>query len=361
MGPATNTAASPAQSILDNISTGVLLLDAGLRIRYANFGAEVLLQTSARRLAGESPDQVAGFGRGLLQRLRESVRTGHPFTEHGVVLALPGGRTVTVDCTVSPMQEPGAGEELLVEMLPVGHLQRMTKEQRLLAQNQAAHGLVRGLAHEIKNPLGGIRGAAQLLERELPSPELAEYTRIIIEEADRLQALVDRMLGPRQLPQPRWVNIHQVLERVRQLVAAEAPPSIRIRRDYDPAIPELRADPDQLIQVFLNLVRNAVEALGGQGQITLRTRVQRQVTIGSRRHRLVLVAEVADNGPGVPAEVGQDIFYPMVTGRPEGTGMGLAIAQSLVNRHGGLIEYESEPGHTVFRILLPLERKHEQS
>ncbi len=219
--------------------------------------------------------------------------------------------------------------------------------------------MIRGLAHEIKNPLGGLRGAAQLLERELPDPQLTEYTKIIIDEADRLQNLLNRMLGPNTLPNLRETNIHHVLERVRSLVLAEAPPGIEITRDYDPSIPNLNADSDQLIQAALNLVRNAVQALGQHGSIILRTRAQRQITIGHERHRLVLTLEVIDNGPGIPQEIQERIFYPMVTGHANGTGLGFSIAQSLINRHGGLIECTSEPGNTIFRILLPLENAHD--
>jgi two-component system nitrogen regulation sensor histidine kinase GlnL len=247
----------------------------------------------------------------------------------------------------------------LVELLQVDRHLRIAREENLIAQQSTARALVRGLAHEIKNPLGGLRGAAQLLERELPDESLTEYTRIIIDEADRLQLLVDRMLGPNSLPNKRELNVHEVLERVRALVQGELPAAIRIQRDYDPSIPPLQADRDLLIQAVLNIVRNAVQALGESGVITLRTRTQRQFTIGSRRHRLVARLEIVDNGPGIPPELIEQIFYPMVTGRSDGTGLGLSIAQSLVNQHGGLIECASRPGETVFTLLLPLESKDE--
>ena len=235
---------------------------------------------------------------------------------------------------------------------------RISREEHLLSQHQATQALIKGLAHEIKNPLGGLRGAAQLLERELPDPALREYTRIIIDEADRLQALMNRMIGPSRMPTRARVNIHNVLEHVRGLVLAEYPSGPLVLRDYDPSIPELTADQDRLIQAFLNIARNAAAATGVDGQLELRTRVLRQFTIGSRRHRLVLLTEISDNGPGIPEEIKDRIFFPMVSGHPSGTGLGLAIAQELINQHGGLIEYESRPGNTRFYVYLPLESEH---
>jgi two-component system nitrogen regulation sensor histidine kinase GlnL len=215
------------------------------------------------------------------------------------------------------------------------------------------------LAHEIKNPLGGLRGAAQLLERELPDPNLREYTRIIIDEADRLQTLMNRMIGPNRMLTRGLVNIHNVLEHVRGLMQAEFPNGPRVSRDYDPSIPDLTADQDHLIQAFLNLARNACAAAGIAGFIELRTRVLRQFTIGNQRHRLVLRVEVLDNGPGIPEELKDHIFFPMVSGQKGGTGLGLPIAQELISQHGGLIECESRPGETRFFVYLPLESEHE--
>ncbi len=238
----------------------------------------------------------------------------------------------------------------MVELTQLDRHLRIAREENLLEQHQVARQLVRGLAHEIKNPLGGLRGAAQLLERELVDEDLKEYTRIIIGEADRLRGLVNRMLGPNQLPQMRTCNIHQIVEHVRNLVAAEEHAELTLIRDYDPSIPDFRADPEQLIQALLNIVRNAAQALQGKGQIILRTRAQRQITIGQKRHKLVVRVDVIDNGPGIPDEMLETIFYPMVTGHAEGTGLGLSIAQSLVNVHGGTIECSSRPGHTEFTI-----------
>ncbi|MGZ4995810.1 MAG: nitrogen regulation protein NR(II), partial [Methylobacter sp.] len=242
--------------------------------------------------------------------------------------------------------------EILVELQQVDSHLRISKEERLLTQQNTARLLVRGLAHEIKNPLGGLRGAAQLLDLELTDPELKEYTRIIIAESDRLQGLMDKMLGPNKLPNKKALNIHEVLERVRQLVQVES--SLTIKSDYDPSIPDILADKDQLIQAILNIAKNAVQALNGKGDITIKTRIHRQVTIGRKRYKLAVKCDIIDNGPGIDADMMNQIFYPMITGRADGTGLGLSIAQALINQHNGLIECTSEPGNTVFSIFLPI-------
>lgn len=340
------------QGVIENLQTAVLLFDDKLRLRYVNPAGEMLLAASVGRLFGASAEQLLSSAP-LVKALGEAVHSGHPFTERELVLETAPGQRVTVDVTATPLTEPGR-RELLLEMNQVDRQLRIIREESLLAQTATTRVLVRGLAHEINNPLGGLRGAAQLLEREFQSEELKEYTRIIISEADRLQNLVNRMLGPNALPKRQEVNIHEVLERVRQVARAAAPDGTHIVCDYDPSIPEIPADQDQLIQAILNLVRNAVQAVSGQGEIVLRTRTLRQYTIGHTRHKLVIRIDVADNGPGIPPEVKEAIFLPMVTGRPDGTGLGLPIAQSLINQHGGLIECESQPGNTVFTVLLPL-------
>jgi two-component system nitrogen regulation sensor histidine kinase GlnL len=214
--------------------------------------------------------------------------------------------------------------------------------------------MIKQLAHEIKNPLGGLRGAAQLLERELQGESLREYTQVIIGEADRLAALVDSMAGPNRAPSKTQINVHEICEHVYHLVRAEAGAAIVVDRDYDPSLPNATLDRNQIIQALLNVARNALQALSGSGRISFRTRALSNVTIGSARHRLVASVQVEDNGPGVPAELRSSIFYPLVTGRANGSGLGLAVAQELVTRNGGLIEFESEPGRTVFTLLLPL-------
>ena len=251
-------------------------------------------------------------------------------------------------------------DEVIVELLPVEQQTRQEREERLLDQAQANKELIRNLAHEIKNPLGGIRGSAQLLEMELDDKELTEYTQVIIHEADRLQTLVDRLLAPHRRPHVVGdVNIHEVCERVRALILAEFPRGLKVVRDYDISIPEFRGDREQLIQAVLNIAHNAAQALQervaqGDAQITLKTRILRQVTFGKQRYRLALELHVMDNGPGVPDSIKDRIFFPLISGREGGSGLGLTLAQTFVQQHHGLIECDSEPGRTDFKILIPL-------
>ena len=353
-------ATEAAQRILDNLTTAVLTFDSELRLTAINPAGEMLFEVSAKKIVGQQLADLLPQGRPLTRLLAHTLNVRNSLTTRGLRLELPGDRHLTVDCSVTPLSEvrdpiePGS-PALLVELRQIDRLLRLTREENMLDRQAANRAVMRGLAHEIKNPLGGLRGAAQLLERELPGNALKEYTRIIIGEADRLRSLVNRMLGPNQLPQMRPCNIHQVVEHVRNLVSAEGHDGLQLIRDYDPSIPDFLADPEQLIQALLNIVRNAMQALHGRGRITLRTRTQRQFTIGQKRHKLIVRVDVIDNGPGIPPEMLETIFYPMVTGHAEGTGLGLSIAQSLVNVHGGLIECASRPGHTEFNILLPLE------
>ena len=251
---------------------------------------------------------------------------------------------------------------LVLEIQPLDRMLRISREEGIFSSQQNTRALVRGLAHEIKNPLGGLRGAAQLLARELPDIALKDYTNIIIEEADRLRNLVDQMLGPHKVPEKKPLNVHEVVERVRHLLEAETQGQIHFVRDYDPSIPDLLGDKEQLIQAVLNIVRNAVEAMNGMAQkpprptILLRTRSLRQFTIGTQRHRLVAKIDIIDNGPGVPPDLLETIFLPMVSGRSDGTGLGLSISQSIINRHNGLIECHSQPGNTTFSLYIPLEQ-----
>lgn len=347
------------QTVLDHLSTAVMLFGADLCLKYLNPAAEMLFQFSSRHVVGLYAANVLPCpDTHVERRLNDALRSRHPFTERELNVTLLDGRTITVNCTVLPLHHFDAEPEILVELHQVDRQLRITREEHLLSQHQATQALIRGLAHEIKNPLGGLRGAAQLLERELPDPGLREYTRIIIDEADRLQALMARMMGPSRMLSRVRVNIHNVLEHVRGLILAEYPSGPQVLRDYDPSIPELTADQDRLIQALLNIARNAAAATGVTGTVELRTRVLRQFTIGSRRHRLVLLTEVSDNGPGIPEDIKDQIFFPMVSGHPGGTGLGLAIAQELINQHGGLIECESRPGDTRFFVYLPLEAEH---
>jgi two-component system nitrogen regulation sensor histidine kinase GlnL len=344
----------PLPPVQEHLSTAVVLLDDRLRARYLNPAAEMLLGVSARQVEGQPFRLLAGGAAELEPAIRQALASGVAYTERERKLLTHTQQPMTVDSTVTPIPGPFA----LLELVQLDRHLRITREHQLIAQHRAIREVVRGLAHEIKNPLGGLRGAAQLLERELGAAGLKEYTQIIIGEADRLQALVDGLLGPNGRPQRRAINIHEVMERVRQLVQAEAAKGVEVVRDYDPSIPPLVAEPDQLIQAVLNLVRNALQAVGDAGRICLRTRTRRQFTIGDIVHKLVVRIDIVDSGPGIAPELLDQIFFPMVTTRVTGSGLGLPIAQTLVNQHGGLIECTSEPGQTVFTIWLPLEDDH---
>jgi two-component system nitrogen regulation sensor histidine kinase GlnL len=347
--------------LLDNLTTATLLLNAELRLEYMNPAAEMLLAVSGQRSHGQFISELFTESAEALNSLRQAVDHAHPFNKREAVLTSVSGQTLTVDYAVTPLFNCGE-TLLLLEVHPRDRLLRITKEEAQLSKQETTKLLVRGLAHEIKNPLGGIRGAAQLLARELPEESLKDYTNVIIEEADRLRNLVDRMLGSNKLPSLAMTNVHEVLERVGSLVEAESQGSITLVRDYDPSIPDVLIDREQMIQAVLNIVRNAMQAIAAQkhdmglGRITLRTRALRQFTIGHIRHRLVTKIEIIDNGPGIPADLQETIFYPMVSGRADGTGLGLAITQNIISQHQGLIECESHPGHTVFSIFLPLEQ-----
>ena len=345
--------------ILDHISTGVIALDAQLRVTAINPAAEVLLDASSTRAVGAHAGQLVHNTAELLETLKQARDTRATFARRGMLLATHSGQEVQIDLIVTVLQND-QGNSLLLELIPIDRLQRISREESMVHAQETTRAVIRGLAHEIKNPLGGVRGAAQLLAKELPNEELTEYTRIIIREADRLRDLVDRLLGPNQRLAIEPVNIHEIIEHVRNLISAEFNNAVTINRDYDPSLPPLPADRAQLIQTVLNIMRNALQAAERAEDCTilLRTRSQRQFTIGGRRHRLVCRVDIIDNGPGIPADLQQSIFVPMVTGRADGTGLGLSIAQSIVNRHGGLLECASEPGGTRFTFYLPMEQYH---
>ena len=343
---------------LDWLSTRVAVLDGtGGTVRFANAALENALGLSRRTLGGADFSQLFAEP-ALLQSALAGAR-GAEFAAMRFEASLRrlGQEPMPVHVQVSVLEASG---EILAELWPLQQQVRQDREERLREQAHAQKELVRNLAHEIKNPLGGIRGAAQLLQMELASPELAEYTQVIVHEADRLQSLVDRLLAPhRQAQRVGDVNIHEVCERVRSLVLLEYPQGLRVQRDYDTSIPEFRGDREQLIQALLNIVQNAAQALSGRiaagdAEIVLRTRVARQVTLGRQRYRLALELHVIDNGPGVPAAIADRIFYPLVSGRDGGSGLGLTLAQTFVQQHHGLIECDSQPGRTDFRILIPL-------
>jgi two-component system nitrogen regulation sensor histidine kinase GlnL len=342
---------------LENLSTGVMVLDGDDRILHLNPAAETLLGVSGALFAGQRARDAFERSPELATALRTVRDTGEMVIEHELDVAVGGHPPIRLGCSVSPLDAPPGG--LVVELRAVDPHLRIARLEQARLQQEANRELLRNLAHEIKNPLGGIRGAAQLLEHELPRESLREYTQVIIKEADRLQSLLERLLTPHRMPRFGAVNIHEVLERVRSLILAETP-SVRLRRDYDVSLPEIRADAEQLIQAVLNIARNAVQAMNGhanghgQGEIVFRTRVARQITLESRRYRLGLRVEIIDNGPGIPEDIREQIFYPLVSGREGGSGLGLAVAQTLVVQNQGTLECESRPGHTVFAIFLPL-------
>ncbi len=340
--------------ITDALATSVVMLDEDLKIRYMNVAAEVLFGNSRGRLLGKSYKRLleqeildAALSKALETHENQSLRELH--------LKTAQGEMVIADLVVSTYITEGEMQGLILELYRIDQQLRISQEELLLSQLRTTQTLVKGMAHEIKNPLGGLRGAAQLLETELPSPELREYTSIIISEADRLQVLVDRMMGSQSPPIQENVNIHEVLERVRKLVSVDLSPGVNIEFDYDPSIPEIRADKDKLIQIVLNIVVNALKAVGDEGRVIFRTRVLRRFMLNHKTHKLVLKLQIIDNGGGIPPAIQDKVFFPMVSGSAEGTGLGLSIAQSLANTHDGLIEFQSTPGDTCFTLLLPIQ------
>jgi two-component system nitrogen regulation sensor histidine kinase GlnL len=338
---------------LDLLATAVMLVDRASTIMYANPAAENLLELSARQLRGRSLTELFSGAERLIAAMEYARKHGSSYTEHDLELGIGNHGALHASCCATPVED-GAARALLLEFRPTDQRMKADREERLRNQNLANRELIRNLAHEIKNPLGGIRGSAQLLQAELPRPQLAEYTQVIISEADRLQSLMDRMLTPHRLPQLRTFSVHEALERVRGLVAAETPEGIVVERDYDVSLPPIHADMEQIIQALLNIVRNAVQAMQGHGRIVLRTRVVRQAIIARRRYRHAARVEIVDSGPGIPDALRDKLFYPLVSGRDGGTGLGLSIAQTYITQHGGTIEFESRPGRTCFIIHLPI-------
>jgi two-component system nitrogen regulation sensor histidine kinase GlnL len=336
---------------LELLSSAAVILDRSQHIVYLNPAAENLLRISQRAALGRELFQVIGVTPELVSAIMKSLSNKWGYSGQNIQIER-GEEVLHVDCTVTPLDEDEGG--LVIEMRPVDQQLRARREERLIELQLRHRELMRNLAHEIKNPLGGIRGAAQLLEHELPNPSLREYTQVIIKEADRLQDLMQRLLQPHQGMQPAPTNIHEILERVRSLILAEFPKTLMVRRDYDTSLPDLTADREQMIQAVLNIARNAAQAMSGNGQITLRTRAVRQVTLLKHRWKLAIEVQVIDNGPGIPRAILERMFYPLVSGREGGTGLGLTIAQSFIQQHQGTIECESRPGHTQFIIRLPV-------
>lgn len=344
-----------AFSGLELLAAAVVLVDQKLKVHYMNPSAENLFELNMKNVGGLALSALFDDTAVLSAAATYAREHNCSYTEHALELGI-AGRKLHLSCTVTPvgLEVPGSGEDILLEFQHTGQQLKIEREDRILDQNRANRELIRNLAHEIKNPLGGIRGAAQLLERELERPNLHEYTQVIMKEADRLQLLMDRLLTPHRLPQPTQVNVHEVLERVRSVILAEYP-NIAIRRDYDTSLPLLKGDKEQLIQAVLNIVRNSAQALSGQGEIRLETRIARQATLARKRYRHALALTIYDNGPGIPDELRERIFYPLVSGRDGGSGLGLTLAQNFISQHNGMITFESEPGSTCFSILLPVE------
>jgi len=342
--------------LLDALSMGVVLLDPVLAVLHANVAAQGLMALGLNQARGRAFCDLFADSGNLQLALLRARDTGEVVTECDLTFRLAGipKDFRVVDVTATPIDSPSGARRVVLELADAEPRNRLNRDNALRARLESSRMMTRQLAHEIKNPLGGVRGAAQLLARQLPAPELREYTSVIINEADRLTSLVDTMLSPARPPQKAVLNIHEICEYVHRLLVAEAPTGVIVERDYDPSVPEGRFDRNQLVQALLNLSRNAMQAVGESGHIILRTRALTQTHIGIVRHRLAVRIDIIDNGSGVPEEIRGTLFYPLVTARPNGTGLGLTVAQELVNRNGGIIEFQSEPGRTVFSITLPL-------
>ncbi len=334
----------------DILATAVVIADAKRVTRYLNPAAENLLGVSSHHALGKPVIALFGECTELVRALDHALSEGASYTEHDLSLAV-NGHALALSATVSPLDD--AEGAVVIELHPAAGGVRIARDEQVMAQTQASQALLRQLAHEIRNPLGGIRGAAQLLEGELQASDLREYTQVIIQETNRLQSLLDRLLTPAKRPVVQAVNVHEVLERVRNLIQAEFP-RLQFHCDYDVSLPELAGDPEQLIQAVLNIVRNAAQAMNGEGRIAFRSRIARQVTLAMKRWKLAIRLDVIDDGPGIPEDMLGRVFFPLVSGREGGTGLGLTLAQSLVQRHDGAIHVESQPGRTRFSIFLPI-------
>lgn len=346
------------ESMLDAFSTAVIFVDTDFQIMHVNAACELLLGVSRLKAISHNLYEALPCCLSIKKLIQMAIATQYVLSERNLPITLRQDQKITIDCVITPCYEDDMQTNyIIIELSQVDRRIRISREDHLLTQNEGTRDLLRGVAHEIKNPLGGIRGAAQLLSAEIDNEEYSEYTEVITREVDRLQNLVDRMLGPRQLPNIQKTNIHEPLEDVRRLISAEASDAISITADYDPSLPEVSVDRDMLQQALLNLARNSMQAVSASSdpRIMFRSRSERQFTIGHTRHRLVLKIEIIDNGGGIPEEMQETIFLPMVTSKPDGTGLGLPIAQTLIQRHGGLIEYENTDDKTCFIVYLPVE------
>lgn len=343
--------------VLDALTTAVLVVAADLRVCHLNPAAEALLGCSDNRSHGHpAADLLSQEDVDLFSGFDTVLATGQSVTHRGRQFRTRDGAEVIADITLSIEHQSG---QLIVEFQPINRLVRINRDDHAVFSQETTRKLVRGLAHEIKNPLGGVRGAAQLLERELTEERLKEYTRVIIDEADRLKRLVDRMLGPNRQLEKQDVNVHSVIEHVIRLIDAESGGRITFQRDYDPSLPLVPADEAQLIQAVLNIFANAAQAIEDRPNPTIqaRTRVTRQFTIGGCLHRFVVQVDIVDNGPGIAEDLLERMYFPMISGRPNGTGLGLAITQNIIGQHGGIIECVSRPGRTCFSIFLPVQNR----
>ncbi len=349
------------KQIIEGLTNAVLLLNSNLQLEYINPAGEIMFEVSVDRLKGTSIDELFSNDQHLIDEIHNALRMGDPFTQRELHITLLNKRVITTDCVVTPLLDAKDKSNtdkrlMLIELNSFNRGMRLSRDEHQIVQSNAMRAMIRGLAHEIKNPLGGLRGAAQLLERELQDQDLKEFTNIIIGEADRLRNLVNRLLGPNTLPERKSINIHEITEHVTQLINADKPENVKVVHDYDPSLPEIEADRDQIIQALLNITVNALNSIGDSGTITIKTRSERQVTIGPKRHKLVCQIDIIDDGPGIPEHMMETIFFPMVTSRAEGSGLGLSISQSLVQQHSGTIQCKSEPGHTVFSVILPFKK-----
>lgn len=342
-----------SRSFVDHIHTALVGCDTELRVLEMNPAAEALFGISARNTHGQPLSRLCLDGDAIIECARQARDKEHTVSAYDLPVVVAPRNSVRVDLTVTPLRAAIGSVSLLLELNQADQFRSRAREEQRADRHAAGREILRGLAHEIKNPLGGLRGAAQLLDDELREREQREYTRIIIHEADRLRNLVDRIMGSYRPIDAQPLNIHEVLEHVRKLIQAEIREGLDVVRDYDPSLPTIRGDREQLIQVVLNIVRNAVEAMDGQGEIRLRTRVVGARYIGKQWHHHVLSVDIEDSGPGIDEELQDKIFYPMITTRAEGNGLGLSIAQDVVRRHGGTIELESQPGETRFSLLFP--------
>ncbi|OED36799.1 hypothetical protein AB833_25660 [Chromatiales bacterium (ex Bugula neritina AB1)] len=348
---------NPNDNLINSTSVAIVSLDDTQRILWMNVSAEAMLSCSQRVASGQKIYKLFALPDQLVAQIKETLQTGQILINRKLEIPTRLRETVLVDCIATPIDLSSKNPKVLLELMNIDRQHKIATEQALLEQQERSQNILRGVAHEVLNPLGGIRGAAQLLEQELSGSSLTEYTQLLIKEADRLRDLLQRMLGSNSRPEKGANNIHEILGYVRYLLLNASPEQAHVTLDYDPSIPDLSCDRGKLVQVFINLISNAMHAVRGQTNpaITLKTRVERNFTIRGKLIKLVCKIQVIDNGKGVDPNLVETLFDPLVTGRSGGTGLGLSIAQSLVMQHGGLIDYYSKEQQTVFEVTLPIE------